>query len=87
MVAYGMICMTLKTFKSNLNLKKVRYHIKHQVPLWFTLHMETLSWAERLLGIPAWICCPRWAHRLDFRGVGVYFSTHRGLTSPTRTLT
>lgn len=58
MVAYGMICMTLKTFKSNLNLKKVRYHVKRRVPLWLTLHMVTLSWAERLLSIPARKCCP-----------------------------
>lgn len=63
-MAYGRICMTLKTFKSNLNLKKVRYHIKRWVPLWLTLHMVTLGWAERPLDIPArksraWaVCCP-----------------------------
>lgn len=51
--AYDRICVTLKMFKSNLNLKKVRCHIKCWVPLWLPLNMVTSVWAERSLYAPA----------------------------------
>lgn len=45
-VAYERIRVTLKMFKRNLNLKKVRCHIKCWVPFWLPLSTVTKVWAE-----------------------------------------
>lgn len=45
-MAYDRIRVTLKMFKCNLNLKKVRCHIKCWVPFWLLLGTVTKVWAE-----------------------------------------